>query len=154
LWERDEGEGLSRRLVLLGGGAALGAVTFGLTQFLMLPMDQAMAAIGIHDNSFARNLYARDGAPLLPAMMAHGAILLAGLRWWKNTDPLRHRRVSLWSVAVVVVAEWAIQQVLPIPQPWGMFAAGGTALIVQLTAPWENPREPLREPSTVPAALA
>lgn len=145
LWERDQGEGLPRRLVLLGVGAGVGAIVYGLANFLMIPMDEGMAAIGVHSNEFASNLYAADGTPLLPAMMAHFAILFAGLRWWKNTDPLRRRRLSLWSIAVVVVAEWALQQVLPIPQPWGMLAAGGTALIVQLSAPWENPRQPLRE---------
>ena len=80
------------------------------------------------------------GVPLASAMMAHFAMLLACLRWWKPVDPLRRTRLSLWAVAVAVVAEWAVHQVLPIPQPAGMLIAGGVAIAVQMSAPWINPR--------------
>jgi hypothetical protein len=71
-------------------------------------------------------------------MMAHFALLFAALRWWKPVDPLRRTRLSLWSVAVAVVAEWAVHQVLPIPQPAGMLIAGGIAIATQMSAPWMN----------------
>jgi hypothetical protein len=46
----------------------------------------------------------------------------------------------LWSVAVAVVAAWAVHQVLPIPQPFGMLIAGGIAIAIQMSAPWIDPR--------------
>ncbi len=139
LWERDEGEALPRRLVLSGVGAIIGAFVYAASQYLLLPTGGD--ALGPHAlENLPQNLYV-DGAPRLVAMMAHFALLMGAVGWWKNTDPLRTRRISLWAVAVAVVVEWGISQFLPIPQPWGMLAAGGTALVLQMTAPWENPRQ-------------
>ncbi len=42
LWERDEGEGLPRRLVLAGLGAAVGFAAYELNEFLMIPIDQGL----------------------------------------------------------------------------------------------------------------
>lgn len=139
LWERDEGEPLPRRLVLTGVGAIIGAFVYITSHYLLIPTGGA--ALGPHAiENLPQNLYV-NGAPRLVAMMAHFALLMGAVGWWKNTDPLRSRRVSLWAVAVAVVVEWGISQFLPIPQPWGMLAAGGTALVLQMTAPWENPRQ-------------
>ncbi len=142
LWERDEGEGIPRRLVLAGVGAGIGAFVFAASQFLLIPTGGA--ALGEYAiERLPQNLYGGDGAPLLVAVMAHFALLMGAVGWWKNTDPLRKRRVGLWAIAVAVVVEWGISQFLPIPQPWGMLAAGGIALVLQMTAPWENPRQRL-----------
>ena len=72
--------------------------------------------------------------------MAHFALLFVCLRWWKPVDPLRRKRLSLWSVAVAVAAGWAVHQVLPITGAIGMWSAGGIAIAVQLSAPWVNSR--------------
>ncbi|MCG8649088.1 MAG: serine/threonine protein kinase [Pirellulales bacterium] len=139
LWERDEGEGLPRRLVLAGVGAGVGLAAYSIGNFLMLSMDGNMAR-DVNSTSLPQSLYDANGAPLASAMMAHFALLFAMLRWWKPVDPLRRTRLSLWAVAVAVVAEWVVHQVLPIPQPAGMLMAGGIAIAVQMAAPWINPR--------------
>ena len=139
LWERDEGEGLPRRLVLAGIGAGVGVTAFALADFLMIPLDQNLAR-DVDATTLPQALYTSSGAPLASGLMAHFALLFAMLRWWKPVDPLRRSRLSLWSVAVAVVAEWAIHQILPIPQPMGMLIAGGLAITVQMSAPWINPR--------------
>ena len=139
LWERDEGEGLPRRLVLAGIGAGVGVSAFALADFLMIPLDENLTR-DIDESTLPQALYNSAGAPLASALMAHFALLFAMLRWWKPVDPLRRSRLSLWSVAVAVVAEWAIHQILPIPQPMGMLIAGGLAITVQMSAPWINPR--------------
>jgi hypothetical protein len=138
LWERDEGEGLPRRLVLAGLGAGVGVAAYTVNEFLMLPIDQGLGR-DVDATTLPQAFY-RDGIPVASAMMAHFALLFAALRWWKPVDPLRRTRLSLWSVAVAVVAEWAVHQVLPIPQPAGMMIAGGIAIAIQLSAPWINPR--------------
>lgn len=138
LWERDEGEGLPRRLVLAGLGAGVGFAAYRLNDFLMIPIDQGLSR-GVDATTLPQAFY-EDGVPLASAMMAHFALLFAALRWWKPVDPLRRTRLSLWAVAVAVVAEWAVHQVLPIPQPAGMMIAGGIAIAVQMSAPWINPR--------------
>jgi hypothetical protein len=139
LWEREDGESLPRRLVLTGLGAGVGLAAFSLAEFLLLPLDQGLTR-DIDAAALPQAFY-RDSVPLASAMMAHFAMLLAMLRWWKPVDPLRRTRLSPWSVFVAVVAEWAVHQLLPIPQPAGMMIAGGTAIVVQLSAPWINPRE-------------
>jgi hypothetical protein len=151
LWERDEGEALPRRLVLSGIGAGVGLAAFGTSEFLMLPLDQGLTR-DIDATALPHAFY-RDGVPVASAMMAHFALLFAMLRWWKPVDPLRRTRLSLWAVAVAVVAEWAVHQLLPIPQPAGMMIAGGTAIAIQLSAPWINPRVP-RKPIASPAEAA
>ncbi len=148
LWEREEGEGLPRRLVLAGVGAGVGMAAFGMSEFLMLPLD-ASAMREMDATDLPQAMYNADGTPLASAMMAHFALLFAALRWWKPVDPLRRTRLSLWAVTVAVVVEWAVHQVLPIPQPAGMLIAGGIAIAVQMAAPWINPHAvpPPWEPS-------
>jgi hypothetical protein len=158
LWERDEGEDLPRRLVLAGIGAGLGATAFAVSDFLMLPIDNHLAR-DIDASSLPQALYGSSGAPMVSALMAHFALLFALLRWWKPVDPLRRSRLSLWSVAVAVVAEWAVHQVLPIPQPMGMLIAGGLAITIQMAAPWINPRlvqtpSVIRDPNVAPRSVA
>ncbi len=138
LWEAGEGDPLNRRLALAGSGGLIGALAYATASYLMIPLDAGMAR-SIDATELPQALYLGDGTPRLAAMMAHFAILLAAVRWWKLADPLRSRRLSLWSVAVVVVTDWLIQQVVPIPQPWGMLIAGTVVIAVQIAAPWESP---------------
>ena len=114
---------------------------FSVYEFLLLPLDAGLTR-DINTTALPQALYdvERGGAPKASAMMAHFALLFAMLRWWKPVDPLRRTRLSLWSVAVAVVAGWAVHQVLPIPQPYGMLIAGGIAIAVQMSAPWIDPR--------------
>lgn len=139
LWEREDGEGLTRRLVLAGVGGGVGAVAYATGEFLMLPLNVATIR-DVDVSTLPQTLYSSAGEPTVTAVMAHFALLLAALRWWKPIDPLRRKRLSLWSVAVAVVAEWGVHQLLPIPQPTGMMIAGGIAIVVQMSAPWIHPR--------------
>lgn len=155
LWERDEGEALPRRLVLAGVGAGVGAIAFAMNDFLMLPMTGGLGR-DVDATTLPQALYQPDGVPMASAMMAHYALLFAAMRWWKPVDPLRKKRLGLWTVAVAVVFEWGVHQVLPIPQPMGLLVAGATAITVQMSAPWINPRRvPMTtEGSQNPAQLA
>ncbi|MEM8666212.1 MAG: serine/threonine-protein kinase [Planctomycetota bacterium] len=150
LWEREDGESLPRRFVLAGVGAGIGAAAYTLNEFLMLPMGEGLAR-DVDATKLPQALY-QDGVPVASGMMAHFALLFSMLRWWKPVDPLRRTRLSLWAVAVAVVAEWVVHQFIPIPQPAGMLIAGGTAIVVQLSAPWINPRVPRRPAVKAPVA--
>ena len=139
LWERDEGEGLPRRLVLAGVGAAVGLAAYALNEFLMLPLNVGESSI--YEGDLPQALYREDGTIRTAGMMAHFALLLGAIRWWRPVDPLRRTRLSLWSVAVVCVAAWGIHHVLPMPQPMGILVAGALAVATQMSAPWINPRQ-------------
>lgn len=136
-WERNDGEGLTRRLVLAGVGSGVGAFAYAMNDFFMLPLDRDLIR-DINASALPQALYTPTGEPMVSAMMAHYALLFAALRWWKPIDPLRRKRLSLWTVAVAVVAAWGVHQVLPIPQPTGMLIAGGIAIATQMSAPWMN----------------
>lgn len=138
LWERDEGEALPRRLVLAGIGAGVGLFAFALNEFFLLPLQAGES--GLLGDELPQALYHADGTLRASGMMAHFALLFGSIRWWKSVDPLRRTRLSLWSVAVVCVAAWGVQQVLPVPQPLGLLVAGGLAIATQMSAPWINPR--------------
>ena len=139
LWERDEGESLPRRLVLAGVGAAVGLAAYGLNEFFMLPLQVGESMI--YDGDLPQALYHQDGTIRAAGMMAHFALLLGAIRWWKPVDPLRRTRLSLWSVAVVCVAAWGVQHILPVPQPTGILVAGALSVATQMSAPWINPRQ-------------
>ena len=151
LWERDEGEALPRRLVLAGVGAGIGVASFVVGDNLMIDFG---TDLGFYSNAdeLPQALYNSNGTPLPSGMMAHFALLFAAMRWWKPVDPLRRTRLSLWTVAVTVVAAWAVHQVLPVPQPYGMMMAGGIAIAIQMSAPWIDPRSKrmLPQPNTNP----
>lgn len=144
LWECDDGEPLTRRLALAGLGAAVGYLTFVTGEFLMVPLDGTLVR-DVDATSLSPSLYP-DGNPTVSAFVTHFALLFAILRWWKPVDPLRRKRLSLWSVAVAVFAGWAVHQVIPIPAGIGIMAAGGIAMAVQLSAPWVN-RKAIRQGS-------
>ncbi|MCA9137307.1 MAG: serine/threonine protein kinase, partial [Planctomycetales bacterium] len=148
LWERDEGEGLPRRLVLAGIGAGVGLFAYSLNEFFLLSL--APSGSEMLGSELPQALYRPDGTIRASGMMAHFALLFGGIRWWKSVDPLRRTRLSLWSVAVVCVAAWGVQQIMPVPQPLGLLVAGGLAIATQMSAPWINPRLTLTIPMAKP----
>jgi serine/threonine protein kinase len=140
LWEAYEGDPLRRRMVMLGVGGGLGALAYLVSFFLMLDQSAGLER-SISETELPVALYANRSTPLLSAYMVHFALLLAVVRWWRTTDPLRRTRLSLWSVAAIAAVDWLIHQVVPIGQPYGMLVAAGTVIATQIGAPWENPRQ-------------
>jgi hypothetical protein len=61
------------------------------------------------------------------------------LRWWRQADPLRQTRLSLWTTAVSAGWAWLLHLVWPFPQPWGFMLAMTISLAVQLSTPWFSP---------------
>ena len=139
LWEAHEGDPLRRRMVMLGVGGGVGALAYLTADFLMLDIGAGLSR-AIARTELPQALYA-GGTPRLSAYMVHFALLLAVVRWWKTTDPLRRTRLSVWSVVAVAAVDWGIQQLVPIGQPYGMLVAAGTVIATQIGAPWENPRQ-------------
>ncbi|WP_283435292.1 serine/threonine-protein kinase [Neorhodopirellula lusitana] len=134
-WESSEGEGLVRRLTSAFLGAGVGVVAYLLADALMVPMDMGLGR-DIDATSLPVSFYQSSGVPKAAAMMAHFALLFGLLRMWKPVDPLRRARLSLWAVAVAVVGEWVVHQIIPVPQPAGMLIAGGIIVMTQMSAPW------------------
>ena len=151
LWEAHDGDPLRRRMVMLGVGGGVGALAYLTADFLMLDLSTGLGR-SITRTELPEALYMSGVTPRLSAYMVHFALLLAVVRWWKTTDPLRRTRLSLWSVMAVAAVDWGIQQLVPIGQPFGMLIAAGTVIATQIGAPWENPRQRELMPPSYPAA--
>jgi hypothetical protein len=61
------------------------------------------------------------------------------VRWWRQAEFTRNKRISIWTVAGCVFAAWLMQFVWQFPQPAGMLVAGVTAFATQLASPWLPP---------------
>lgn len=71
--------------------------------------------------------------------IAYFASLLVALRWWRQAEWTRERRLSLWSIALCVGFAWLLHIVWWYPQPTGMAVAGIVAAATQLASPWLPP---------------
>jgi len=139
-WEAHDGDPLRRRMVMLGVGGGLGALAYMVAEFLMLDVGYGVTRT-IAETELPQTLYVSDSVPRISAYMVHFALLMAIVRWWKTTDPLRRNRLSIWSVCSVAAIDWMIQQLVPIGQPFGFLVAAGTVIATQIGAPWENPSQ-------------
>ncbi len=140
-WESSKGDGVRRRFVMLVAGLALGAVVFGASDLLMVHKLDHLTVEAIKgpfaDANLPASMQAADGTLALPAYLAYFAGLFAILRWWKQADPLRTTRLSIWAVGACVL--WAL--IFPFAQPWGFTLAATMSIAIQLSAPWISPKE-------------
>lgn len=146
-WEGREGEPFRRRFVMLGVGMAAGAAFFGAEKLLMVKLADTTTLVSTGAaNEFngwhmLPSLYSAEGTPLVGAYLAYFAGLFLVLRWWKQADPLRASRVSLWATGACVLWAYLLDMFWQFPQPWGVLLAAVISLSVQLSAPWMNPKE-------------
>lgn len=146
-WEASEGEPVLRRCLLLLLGLGLGAFAYESSKFLLADLPYEWKAPHIDQQSLINfDFYDAAGAPTMMGHMAYFAFLLVALRWWRQADPLRLHRLSLWSTAVSAFWAWMLYYFWPFPQPWGVMIAAAISVAVQLASPWQAPRR--RRPSS------
>jgi len=134
-WEGFRGEPMLRRFLLMVLGMGLGAIAFGLSEALLVDLRPAAGYPMPLDYPPPPNFYAEDGRPLAMAQVASFAALFLLIRWWRQADPLRAARISLWAVFVSVLVAGVVAHVLQFPQPWLPMAAGAISVSVQLASP-------------------
>jgi len=135
-WEGSRGEPLVRRFVLMVVGLGVGVFASGVAWLLKVSPEPQFAEL--HTNVLP-GFYA-GGTPLLLAYMACFGTLFVAVRWWRQADPLRPTRLSLWSMVFAVVMAWLVAALWLFPQPWLMMAACAISVSVQLASPWLHPR--------------
>lgn len=149
LWERNEGDPWLRRFAMVGVGLTLGLIGFAAGNALLLemPAPGQGAVTGWHENLDLRDWFEtlKRGPSLTTFAIVFGA-QFGLLRWWRQADPLRKTRLSLWTLAVTVMTAALINYFTPFIQPWGLILVGAISLVVQISAPWYSPqqREALR----------
>jgi hypothetical protein len=138
-WEGSEGEPMLRRFVLMTLGLCLGIAAFGVANAFHVGLPSDATAFNRPPMPAGFKLgsdFYRDGQPQVMAYMAAFAALLALVRWWRQTNPLRTARLSLISLIVTVIAAAIVSAVLQFPEPWLMMVAGCMSVAVQLASPW------------------
>jgi hypothetical protein len=148
-WEGRQGDPVMRRFVLFTIGMALGIAVWGADNFLMveLPTDANVPKLHVPAaDEIATNMYDSAGQPLWAAYLAFFGFLFLVIRWWKQADPLRGSRVSLWSTLVCVMWAAALCSLWSFPIKWGMMTAATISIAVQLASPWLDPQDRVAKP--------
>lgn len=140
-WEGVQGEAVVRRFVLLVVGLGLGVLGYGVSNGLLVELATIESfPKPPHNYQLPASFYGPGGEPLLMAFLACFGALFALVRWWRQADPLRPTRLSLWSVLVCVLAAALVAAVCRFPQPWLPMTAGAMSVAVQIASPWRHPR--------------
>ncbi|HLA83719.1 MAG TPA: hypothetical protein VJL29_02915, partial [Thermoguttaceae bacterium] len=143
-WEGTNGDVTVRRLVMMTLGVGLGAFAWGVMRWLTVAPGQIQQfpephyALPLHSY-----LGGRDPFSLSTCVVVFGTLMLL-VRWWRQADPLRGSRMSLWLMATSMFAALLVALVWQ-AHGWSLVTiAGITSLAVQLASPWVNPR--VRQP--------
>jgi hypothetical protein len=148
LWEGREGDPIVRRFVFLVLGLLVGAVSYGLYDGLLVRLSND---VDWDLNRTRRNfeqLYSADGSPMLMAFMTYFGFLYLVPRWWRQTEPLRRARLSLFFTAVVGFWSLVLHQFWWFPQPWGVMLAVTISIAVQFSGRWVAPSDRTIKPVT------
>ncbi len=134
-WAGTDGDQSLRRVTMLVAGLLVGAAAYLASTTLLVQFDDATAVHNFIQLDFSKNFYDAKGSPQLPAYLAYFAAMLASIRWWRQADPLRRTRLSVWNVGAAVMGAWVVDWFWRFPQPWGLMVAAIISTAVQLAAP-------------------
>ncbi|MCH2181210.1 MAG: serine/threonine protein kinase [Mariniblastus sp.] len=127
-WERDEGDPWLRRLTMAGIGLLVGLVSFLLA-----------STLNIHTTTSIHELDTASPGPGLFNQLLMFTLLFAIVRWWKQTDPVRKTRLSIWSVGICLIWAVALSNLLGLDAFWNCMMALMISASTQLAAPWLQP---------------
>jgi len=134
-WAGTDGDQTLRRVTMLVVGLLVGAAAYLASTTLLVQFDDAKGVHEFIQLDFSKNFYDTKGLPQLPAYLAYFGALLASIRWWRQADPLRRTRLSVWNVGAAVMGAWVVDWFWRFPQPWGLMVAAIISTSVQLAAP-------------------
>jgi eukaryotic-like serine/threonine-protein kinase len=144
-WEGSRGEPRLRRFVLMIFGLCLGLVAAGTTVALMvdLPHDSNIPSLAVGEITGLQSatMYAQHAPAQMKYYLAAFGLLLLTIRWWRQTDPLRKSRLSLWTMFGCALMAALIADACGFPQPWLVMFACAVSVSVQLSSPWIHPRQ-------------
>jgi hypothetical protein len=141
VWEGKRGDPALRRFVMLVIGLAFGLAVAAMMNWLYVSLPYASDFSQSANHDFARSFYLADGTPKPIAFLAYFGFLFVIPRWWRQADPMRNTRLSIWHVAVTLFWAAALSIFWPFPQPWGWMLTANIAIAVQLASPWFSPAE-------------
>ena len=149
-WESKQEDSIAFRFAMMVAGLMLGAVSFQLSEFLLIPWSSILNPNSdlqskIFNNTLNRSLkgfYDEQQLPNLAGHMAYFAGLMWIVRWWRQSDSLRKKKFSLWAIVWSMLMAGLVQAVFYFPSPWCLWMAAITSLSVQIASPWIDPLQP------------
>jgi hypothetical protein len=154
-WEQRTEDSIAFRFAMFVAGLILGAVSFQLSEYLLVPWEavsnpNAGIQINIVEKNILENTYNRtwkgfydpQGIPTLAGHMAYFGLLFWIVRWWRQSDILRRKKISYWIICWSMIAAALVQLLFYFPSPWTYWFAGITSLAVQVASPWIDPNNP------------
>jgi len=138
LWEGVRGDAILRRFVLMVVGMGVGLAMFGAGEILMVHLPAAVGYPKLPDFRSPPSFYDSYGRPLMMAYMACFGTLFFAMRWWRQADPLRRARLSVWSLLVSIFVAAVVAELWQFPQPWLPMVAGAISVAVQLASPCDR----------------
>jgi hypothetical protein len=151
LWQGGREDVTLRRFAMLAVGLLVGAAAYGIQSGLLVDMPYEMndhLPPPIAHNNVWHNYYTVFGKPTY-AYLTYFAFLFFIMKWWRQANPLRHSRLSIWSVAVTVFFAGVANVIWPLPQPWALMVAATISISVQMASTWIPLRERGRGPGMV-----
>ncbi len=135
LWEHQTEPGGLRRMTMLLSGFLIGGIVYVAARFLRTDLFQL--AIVENESSFPT----LSSLAVLPACLLMFCSLLGTLRWWRQADPLRRTRISIWSVGLCMM--WAIifSDLFHLPGQTICTVAFAAAVSIQFASPWLGPQK-------------
>lgn len=142
-WESRTEDSIVFRFAQMTAGIALGAISFGVSNFLLVPWNEIASGQHLEFQVFDRTLntiwrgfYGENSVPLIAGHIAYFGALMWLVRWWRQADVLRRYRFGLWPIAWSVAMAGLAQGIFYFPGPWCLILAGATSFTIQIASPW------------------
>lgn len=136
-WEvRDESVGF-RQMTMLLAGFGIGVVAYGIARVLHTDL-QSLALL---ENRVPDQASVVIRFAALPACLSFFSIIFGVLRWWRQADPVRRTRVSIWSVGLCMVWAIVLCRIFNLPAVSGCILAFAVSMSIQFASPWLHPEQ-------------
>jgi hypothetical protein len=149
LWEGRHGDPVLRRFVGLSAGLVTGLAAWSMADWLIVDLSNFLKLP--HLVATPQGTHNVSGQPELLGYLAYFGFTFLLVRWWKQSDPLRKSRLSVWATVMAIGWSTAVSMVWSFPQPWGLITVATISLAVQLSSPWYDPAQARVPAGQVPA---
>ena len=137
LWELGHAIPGPRRFSVIAVGAAVGLMAWGAAELLLVRWPAAVASRGLLKPLwFTDGFCTAEGEPLAGAYVVCFVVMFLLVRWWRQADPRRLKRLSITTLFGCAILAWIVAGLGRFPQPWLTLVAVSSSIGVQLASPW------------------
>jgi len=137
--EGRSSDSMSRRVVFLMIGLALGGVGAALAWWTRLDLDPTTLHLTVVEDAFDMSRWV--GSPGHPNPLAYAVyfgLAFFAIDWWKLSARDRKARFRIIPVVKTGLIGLLLGLLWPFPQPWGLGVILLIAVVIQLVSPWSE----------------